>query len=170
MKTRYTLLLAATACTHHLSAATLNFSSTQPTPSSNAIHNWTGAAFDADNIGGSGTNANGSPNNGGANDATTYVAADRPAQGQTFLTGNATHGYELTSITVRLPGYTNNIASGSGNTYWNLGSTSASFRIRVGKIDGTVFYPKVSEYATAGGTGNPGNSNSANGPGTYLTF
>src|SRR5690606_31201011 len=86
------------------------------------------------------------------------------------LTGSATHGYELTSITVRLPGYTNNIASGSGNTYWNLGSASASFRIRVGKIDGTVFHPKVSEYATAGGSGNPGNSNSASGPGTYLTF
>ena len=43
-----------------------------------SISNWTGATFDADNVGGSGVNANGSPNNGAANDGTTYVIKASP--------------------------------------------------------------------------------------------
>jgi hypothetical protein len=170
MNKRHALLLLACAYSYQVSAGTLTFSANPPTPDANSIYNWNGAAFDADNVGGSGTNANGSPNNGGANDAATYVASNQPAQGQTFLTGNATFGYELNSITVRVVGYTNNVATGNDNTFWNLGDTGSSFRIRVGKVNGTAFYPKVAEYATAGGSGNPGASNSANGPGTWLTF
>ena len=94
-------------------AATLTFSSSAPTGGSASISNWTGATFDADNVGGSGVNSNGSPNNGSANDGTTYVANNRPAQGQTFTTGSNTGGYQLTAITVRVQGYTNNTASGS---------------------------------------------------------
>jgi len=94
-------------------AATLTFSSSAPTGGNASISNWTGATFDADNVGGSGVNSNGSPNNGSANDGTTYVANNRPAQGQTFTTGSNTGGYQLTAITVRVQGYTNNTASGS---------------------------------------------------------
>ena len=56
-----------------LFGATLTFSTSAPTATANAISNFVGATFDADNVGGSGVNANGGANNGAANDATTYV-------------------------------------------------------------------------------------------------
>ena len=151
-------------------AATLTFSSSAPTGGSASISNWTGATFDADNVGGSGVNSNGSPNNGSANDGTTYVANNRPAQGQTFTTGSNTGGYQLTAITVRMQGYTNNTASGSNIGGYGLASTSSKFRIRVGTLSGTTFIPLTIETATSGGTGTPGTGATANGPGTYLTF
>ncbi len=152
------------------SAATLTFSTSAPTGGAASTSNWTGATFDADNVGGSGTNANGSPNNGSANDGTTYVAADRPAQGQTFTTGSNVGGYTLSAITVRMQGYTNNTASGSNIGGYDLNDTSSTFRIRVGRLSGTTFIPLTQETAAAGGTGNPGAGATANGPGTYLTF
>ena len=153
-----------------LSAATLTFGTSAPTGGAASISNWTGAAFDADNVGGSGTNANGSPNNGPANDGTTYVAADRPAQGQTFTTGSNAGGYTLSAVTVRIQGYTNNTASGSNIGGYDLNDTGSTFRLRVGRISGTTFIPLTQETAAAGGTGNPGQGGAANGPGTYLTF
>jgi len=155
-------------CASH--AASLSFSSSAPGGGDSPISNWTGAAFDANNIGGSGVNSNGSPNNGGANDGTTYVANNRPAQGQTFTTGSNSGGYTLNAITVRMAGYTSNTASGTNNTYWGLGSTSSKFTVRVGQISGTTFIPMTIERAASGGSGTPGSGNSANGPGTYLTF
>ncbi len=151
-------------------AATLSFSSTQPTPGANDIYNWVGAGFDADNVGGSGVNADGGANNGPANDATTYVANNRPAQGQTFTTGSFSNGYLLTAFTARMQGYTNNIASGGNIGGYDLNDTNSVFRIRVGRVSNTVFYSKWIEYAAAGGTGNPGQGGAANGPGTYLSF
>src|SRR5437867_11637248 len=103
-----------------LLAATLTFSSTQPTAGTNDIYNWVGAGFDADNVGGTGVNADGGANNGGANDATTYVANNRPAQGQTFVTGSATNGYTLSAFTARMQGYTNNIATGANTGSFDL--------------------------------------------------
>ena len=151
-------------------AATLTFASSAPAPAAAAISSFAGAAFDADNVGGSGANANGGANNGLANDGTTYVAADRPAQGQTFTTGANVDGYTLTSITVRMQGYTNNTASGGNIGGYDLNDTGASFRVRVGRISGTTFIPLSVETAASGGTGNPGQGGTANGPGTYLTF
>lgn len=151
--------------------ATLTFGSSAPTPvGSAALSNWTGAAFDADNVGGSGVNADGGANNGASNDGTTYVATDRPAQGQTFTTGSNPGGYTITAITVRQQGYTNNIATGSNIGTYRLNNTGSTFRVRVGRISGTTFIPYTIEYATSGGTGNPGQGGTANGPGTYLTF
>ncbi len=152
------------------SAATLTFGTSAPSGGAASISNWTGATFDADNIGGSGTNANGSPDNGAANDGTTYVATNRPAQGQTFTTGSNTGGYTLAAITVRMPGYTNNTASGSNIGNYDLNDTGSIFRIRVGRLSGTTFIPLTQETAAAGGTSNPGQGGTANGPGTYLTF
>ena len=151
-------------------AATLTFVTSAPTGGAASISNWTGATFDADNVGGSGTNANGSPNNGAANDGTTYVATNRPAQGQTFTTGSNTGGYTLGAITVRMQGYTNNTASGGNIGNYDLNDTGSTFRIRVGRLSGTTFIPLTQETAAAGGTGNPGQGGTANGPGTYLTF
>ncbi len=152
------------------SAATLTFSTSAPTATPAAISNWVGATFDADNVGGSGVNANGSPNNGSANDATTYVATDRAAQGQTFTTGSNAGGYTLSSITVRVQAYSNNTASGTNIGGYDLNDTTSTFRLRVGRLSGTTFIPLSQETAPSGGTGNPGQGGTANGPGTYLTF
>ena len=164
-----TVLLALPSL-HSLRAATLTFSSSPP-PASNAISNFVGAGFDAANIGGSGVNANGGVNNGSANDGTTYVSHDRPAQGQTFTTGTNPGGYTLNAITVRMQGYTNNIATGSNIGSYSLANTGSTFALRVGKISGTTFIPYTIETSSSGGSVNPGTSGSqANGPGTYLTF
>ena len=120
------------------------------------ISNWTAATFDADNVGGSGVNANGSPNNGAANDSTTYVTTDRPAQGQTFTTGSNADGYTLNAITVRMTGYTNNTASGYNVTYYDLNDTGSTFRIRVGRLSGATFIPLTQETAAAGGSDDNG--------------
>jgi fibronectin type 3 domain-containing protein/regulation of enolase protein 1 (concanavalin A-like superfamily) len=151
-------------------AATLTFTTSAPTGGAASINNWTGATFDADNVGGSGTNANGSPNNGAANDGTTYVAGDRPAQGQTFTTGSNSGGYTLNAITVRVQGYTNNTASGGNIGGYDLNDTTSSFRLRLGRLSGATFIPLSQETSPAGGSGNPGQGGTANGPGTYLTF
>jgi len=162
------MVLALTASS--MSAATLTFGTSAPTAGTASISNWTGATFDADNVGGSGTNANGSPNNGAANDGTTYVATNRPAQGQTFTTGSNAGGYTLSAVTVRVQGYTNNTASGSNIGNYDLNDTTSTFRLRVGRISGTTFIPLSQETAASGGSGNPGQGGTANGPGTYLTF
>lgn len=151
-------------------AATLTFGTSAPTGGAASISNWTGATFDADNVGGSGVNANGSPNNGAANDATTYVATDRAAQGQTFTTGSNSGGYTLNAITVRVQGYTGNTAGGGNIGGYDLNDTNSLFRLRVGRLSGTTFIPLTQETAPAGGSGNPGQGGTANGPGTYLTF
>jgi fibronectin type 3 domain-containing protein len=151
-------------------AATLTFNTAMPSDGTVVISNTTGAAFDADNVGGSGVNASGSPNNGAANDGTTYIASDRPAQGQTFTTGSNSGGYALNSITVRMQGYTNNIASGNSIGGYNLSSASNSIYVRVGQVDGTTLIPVICDIAYTGGSGNPGSGGTANGPGIYLTF
>ena len=153
-----------------LPCLTSSFLSSAPAAGANDIFNWTGALFDADNLGGSGINANGGADNGTNNDNDTYVALGRPIQGQSFITGTNANGYDLTAFTVRVVGYSNNVASDANNTYWNL-SDYAFFRVRVGEIrDGTNFFPRSHQYAAAGGPGNPGATGSANGPGTYVTF
>jgi fibronectin type 3 domain-containing protein len=158
------------AASMSVNAAILSFSTSAPSAGAASISNWTGATFDADNVGGSGVNASGTPNNGPANDATTYVAGDRPAQGQTFTTGSNAGGYTLSAVTVRLPGYTNNVATGSAIGGYDLNDTSTILRLRVGRLSGSTFIPLSQETAAAGGSGNPGQGGTANGPGTYLTF
>jgi len=150
--------------------STITYSSSQPGGGAANISNWTGAAFDAANVGGSGMNADGSPNNGAANDASTYVANNQPVQGQTFTTGSNTYGYDVSSITVRMTGYTNNTATGSNLTGWNLNFTNGPIIVTIGKISGTTQSAVSMQCFMAGGTGNPGSGSSANGTGTYLTF
>lgn len=129
-----------------------------------------GAPFDAGNVGGSGINADGGADNGVANDEMTYVAVGRPRQGQTVTTGSAANGYQLTSITVRIVGYTNNIATGTNRVGWDLTLKNGPLIVGIGKVSGTRFTLMSYQNFTAGGTGNPGTGSSANGPGTYITF
>jgi fibronectin type 3 domain-containing protein len=150
--------------------STITYSTTQPGGASGSVSSWTGAAFDAANIGGSGTNADGSPNNGAANDASTYVSNNRPVQGQTFTTGSNANGYDVTGVTARMTGYTNNTATGSNGTAWNMNATNGPIIVTLGRISGTTQTVVSMQNFTAGGTGNPGSGQTANGPGTYITF
>jgi fibronectin type 3 domain-containing protein len=149
--------------------STISYSPSQPSGGSDSVAQWSGAAFDAANIGGSGVNADGGANNGTANDSSTRVGGQLP-QGQTFTTGSNANGYEVTGITVRLAGYTNNTASGANQTSWNLGPQNGPIVVSVGKVNGTTHSFLSIQHFMAGGEGNPGTGSSANGPGTYLTF
>ena len=106
MKLRLLLLLSlAFAGVLHAHPITFNstitYSAAQPPGGAASLTNWTGAAFDAANIGGSGVNADGGANNGVANDATTFVANNQPLQGQSVTTGSNANGYDVTSFTVK---------------------------------------------------------------------
>ncbi len=151
-------------------SSTMSYSATQPSGGAASVSNWTGAAFDADNIGGSGVNADGGSDNGAANDDFTYVANNRPVQGQSFLTGSATHGYELHSVTARMAGYTNNTASGSNVTSWNLNEHTGPILLTVVEISGTTRSMITRQLFKAGSTGTPGSGTSVNGSGDHITF
>ncbi|MBW8780598.1 MAG: alginate lyase family protein [Verrucomicrobia bacterium] len=162
---------AALADAHSISfSSTITYSSSQPATTGASIANWTGAAFDAANIGGSGVNADGGANNGAANDASTYVASNRPVQGQMFTTGSNANGYDLTGVTMRMAGYTSNTVTGSNLSGWNLNFTNGPLIVSMGKISGTTQSVISMQCFNTGGTGNPGSGSSANGSGTYLTF
>ena len=91
MKHRAIAVIAASlaiAVATSASAATVVFSSKQPAPGPDDIANLKGASKEAKNV------------NEGNNDAT-YIADDRPVQGQTFTTGSKTGGYVLRAITLR---------------------------------------------------------------------
>ena len=150
--------------------STITYSASQPVGAAESVANWTGAAFDAANIGGSGVNGDGGANNGSTNDASTYVANNQPVQGQTITTGGNANGYDVASFTVRMTGYTGNTATGSNIGGWNLNFTNGPLVVSVGKISGTTRTALSNQFFTAGGTGNPGSGGTANGPGTYLTF
>ncbi len=150
--------------------STITYTATQPAGATDAVANWAGAAFDAANLGGSGVNADGGANNGTANDSSTYVANNRPVQGQTFTTGANANGYELTGVTARMAGYTNNTATGSNVSGWNLNLTNGPIIVTIGKISGTAHTTVSMQNFISGGTGNPGAGSSANGSGTYITF
>lgn len=165
------LLNPGPLCAHQITFnSSLTYAGSQPAGGAASVANWTGAAFDADNIGGSGVNANGTPNNGAANDASTYVANNQPVPGQSFLTGSAANGYKLNAITVRMAGYSNNVASGTNNVSWNLLELNGPIILTLCEINGTNRTVLTMQNFKAGDLGNPGSGNSANGPGTYLTF
>jgi len=69
-------------------AAQVSFSTKAPTPGLNDIANLTGADSESDNVSDGDHNA-------------TYIADDRPIQGQTFTTGTNAAGYQLRAVTLR---------------------------------------------------------------------
>ncbi|HBC89104.1 MAG TPA: hypothetical protein DCZ94_19365 [Lentisphaeria bacterium] len=149
-----------------------------PVAGKNDICNWKGALFDAENIGGSGVNADGGADNGTANDEFTYVTANRPPQGQTFVTGNEANGYELSSITIQAAGYADNKATDKNFSPWDLRFHNGPVLIKIFRLanglkeelDAGAFLPVVFHGFMSGGKGNPGAGSSANGCGIFITF
>jgi hypothetical protein len=80
------VMAAAVAAT--ASAAKVSFATKAPACGASDVSNLTGANTESDNV------------NGGDHDAT-YIADDRPLQGQTFTTGTNAAGYQLRSVTLR---------------------------------------------------------------------
>ena len=90
--TRLIRILVATATAFSLAtvtqAAQFSFTAKTPTPGPHDVANLTGANSEINNV------------NDGDNDAT-YIADDRPIQGQTFTTGTNAAGYQLRSVALR---------------------------------------------------------------------
>ena len=167
----FSALLGGRALAHPISfESTVTYSATQPSAAADDISQWTGAAFDAANLGGSGVNADGGANNGPANDASTYVANNQPRQGQTFTTGSNPNGYELTRVTARMAGYTGNTATGGNTTVWDLNAHNGPIFVEISQISGTEATTLTKQPFIMGGTGNPGYGTSVNGAGNYITF
>ena len=133
-----------------LPAATLSYQTSAPTPGANDVSNLTGAASDRDNVSGNGSS------DGAANDAGTYVAGDRPQQGQTFTTGSNVGGYRVKAVWLRHVGYTSNTASTSWRT-----ANGVNLTVRVTKPSavGTGGFALTTEMVTTTGS-ETGTSNS----------
>jgi hypothetical protein len=130
------LLFPDAALAHPLTFnSKITYSAAQPSGPAGSVAQWSGAAFDAANIGGSGVNADGGANNGTAN-ASTRVVNGQPAQGQTFTTGSNPNGYDVSGLAVRLAGYTNNTATGANQTSWDLGPAHSPIIVTIGKVNG----------------------------------
>jgi autotransporter-associated beta strand protein len=144
-------------------AASLTLSTSAPTPGTNDVYNFTGAGRDAQNVSDGSSYADGA-----ANDAFTYVAGDRPSQGQTFTTGTNPDGYTLKSVWLRHAGYTTNTAL----TYWQMNSgVTLTVRISDPAQAGTSAFALDAEtYATTGSEGWSGGHSSTNGSGNWLQF
>ncbi len=124
-----------------VSAATLVLTADNPIPGANDVYNFAGADNDVENV------------NAGA-DQQTYVAYDRPTQGQTFTTPTGSGTFLISDIWIRHCGYTNLISNG---TWWNLAS-GAIYTIRVTDPSkmGQTGFALSSETYTATGTENAG--------------
>ncbi|HXR07683.1 MAG TPA: beta-L-arabinofuranosidase domain-containing protein [Candidatus Acidoferrum sp.] len=144
-------------------AATLTFSTTAPTPGPNDIYNFAGASHDGANVGNGSAFADGQ-----ANDSFTYVAGDRPDQGQTFTTGNNPAGYAISSVWLQHAGYTANTAL----TYWEMnGGVPLTLRVTDPAKASTAGFVLYSETDTTTGTeGWSGAHSSDNGDGMWLQF
>src|SRR5262245_28095807 len=110
--------LAATA-----PAAQVSFSKTAPKPGPNDISNLTCADSEDKNV------------DNGDHEAT-YIADDRPVQGQTFTTGTNAAGYQLRSVILREVSY---------DTYASV--PDLTYTIRVIKPSGTAFSVVAQETA-----------------------
>lgn len=167
MKLKLSPILGCLACAGSLcfalsvSATTLTISSTAPIPGPDDISNVSGAAHDGANVGNGTIFADGA-----ANDAFTYIAGDRPAQGQTFTTGNNTNGYTLTSIWLKHAGYTSN----TDLTWWQMNAGAIiTVRVTDPALAGTAGCALATEtYATTGSEGWSGAQNSPNGDGNWV--
>jgi len=159
-----TLVVALTLLGIPASAATLTIQPAAPTPGATDIYNFIGASHDGANV------SDGAPYaDGGANDAFTYVAADRSNQGQTFTTGSDTNVYTLRSVWLRHPGYTAN----ADRTWWQMaGGASLTVRVTDPALAGTGGFELATEtYTTTGGEGwSTTVQNSTNGTGNWLRF
>lgn len=150
-------------------SASVSFSTSVPSDVNDVqnVINITAAAQDRDNVGGDGAA------DGPGNDSSTYVAPDRPAQGQTFTSGPQQKMFG--GVWVRLPGYSGNNPGGEAvnNTYWGItAGNQLTIRITNPAAAGTAGFVLASETYTFTGT-EPDvlavpYQNSADGPGTWI--
>jgi hypothetical protein len=152
-----------------LQAATMTFSPTAPTPDADDVSNFVGAELDRNNINGDGTT------DGAGNDQGTYVAFDRPHQGQTFTTGPA-DGYSVLAVWLRHVGYMGNSPGDVGNgTYYNM-PVGSDFQVRVtnpAQAGGAGFVLADETYTTTGDepdTLPTTFTNTNDGTGTWIRF
>lgn len=159
-----TILVAGLLSAVSLTAQTLTFVPSAPTPTNGDVYNFTASLTDADNVNDGTTNYV----DGAANDAFTYVAGDRASQGQTFTTGP--EAGTVTAIWIRQVGYTNDLAL----TYWSFAVGGPfTFRITDPSQVGAAGFVIDSETYTITGTepNNPGGfSSSTTGTGLWLRF
>lgn len=153
---KLTRILAVTATAFSLAgpvpAAQVSFSAKAPTPGPNDIANLAAANTPIHNV------------SDGDHDAT-YIADDRPVQGQTFTTGTNSSGYQLRAVTFREVKH---------ETYALV--PDLKYTIRITQPSGTSLEIIASETAEAGGTAS-GNIPSigdggemGNGSGAFVTF
>lgn len=143
--------------------ATLSCSATAPTPGPNDIYLLPIGPVSAqsDNVSGGGSN-------GG--DAT-YIANNRPANGESFTTGNNPYGYTLSAITLQQVTYG---TYASIDTGWN--TYNGDFVIYVGTFTGAVTNGATFNHDVVTGDmapmvdPNPGNLSGGNGSGEYFTM
>ena len=149
-------------------AATISFSATAPADVNDLmISSVAAASQDRDNVGGDGTT------DGNGNDASTYVAPDQPAQGQTFTTGDSIT--MISGIWIRHAGYSGNNPGGEAgdNTWYAMGeNTTITVRITSPADAGTSGFVLASETAVITGTEAgvlPSDvTNTADGTGTWI--
>ena len=146
-------------------SASLELNTDQPGYDINDVASIAGADIDKDNVGTA-------LNDGGDNDATTYIAFDRAAQGQTFLTPGAYPAYQIDAVSVRHVGYTSN----SSSTWYRM-STGSVFSLRViapAANDSLIDVLDTETYIVTGTENNIFSvdtvSNTDNGTGTWFTF
>lgn len=169
MKTRFIGLTCAAAlitsllATASLSAQTLNFLTTFPTPTNADVFNFIGSTTDSNNV-----NDGGVYTDGAGNDGFTYVANNRTSMGQTFTTG-ATAG-KVTAVWIRNVRYVNEAPS----TFWSFAAGSAeTFRITDPSQVNTAGFALDTETYTITGAepNNPGGfAFSTTGTGLWLRF
>jgi hypothetical protein len=170
MKTRVIiiLLVTITSLLPSVQAAVVTFHTTAPTPGTHDVFNLVGATRDANNVGTT-------PYDSWLNDEWTYVALDRAAQGQTFVTGDSESVYLCTGFWIQHVGYTENTDSGTSNngTWYNV-PINAKFGIRITEpsASGTDAFVLTSETYTVTGTEENiiSGGSSANGSGTWIHF
>jgi len=151
--------------------AVVSFSPTPPAAGPYDISNLLGAARDRDNVGTATAD-------GSANDETTYIAFDRPAQGQTFRTRSDYPLYKLTAVTVRHVGYSGNNPDGqSAANTWYYMPAGGQFTIRLTEPaqSGSAGFVRHSETYVLSGTEENlfaagAVANTPDGTGTWVTF
>jgi hypothetical protein len=146
----------------------ISFHDTPPTPDGDDQFNFVGGSRDGLNV----NDENGL--DGPLNDSFTYVANDRPRQGQSFRTPAATQVWRVQSIWLRMAGYTNNgfmPEPGFNGTDTDF-SAGGVFLLRVRDLEPFGGHLLIEPYLLTGTEANNPNpvrrSSTTNGPGTWM--
>lgn len=168
------IFLAVFFCQFQGFGMTLSLGSWWPVPGPCDIYNFAGADMDMNNVYAAG---DAPATNGSANDSYTYVANDRPTQGQTFTTGSCPGGYLLTDVWVRHAGYTRNTTdpnTPNSNGTWCQMAAGGALTLRItdpSQAANPGFVLHSETCATTGAEGWPASAlGTLNGDGRWLHF